>query len=57
MTTIRRIKHLVEETRTTPSHRRVAIGWGPNAAPRTYRLVRQPAWPVRLAVALLSTLA
>ena len=53
---IRRLEHLVEETLATPPHRRVAIGWGHNAAPRTYRLVRQPAWPVRLAAALLTTL-
>jgi hypothetical protein len=57
MTTIRRFTHLVEETLATPPHRRVAIGWAPNATPRTYRLVRQPAWPVRLAAALLSTLS
>jgi hypothetical protein len=54
---IRRLEHLVEKTLGTPPHRRVAIGWGHNGAPRTYRLVRPPAWPVRLAAALLTTLA
>ena len=48
--------HLVAEPLATPPHRLVAIGWGRNAVPRTYRLVRPPAWPVRLAAALLTTL-
>jgi hypothetical protein len=53
---IRRLEHIVEETLAKPSRRRLAIGWGLNGAPRTYRLVRPPAWPVRLATALLTTL-
>jgi hypothetical protein len=54
---IRRLEHIVEETLTTPQCQRLAIGWGANGAPRTYRLIRPAAWPVRLARAVLSTFA
>jgi hypothetical protein len=54
---IRRFEHLVEQTLAAPPRQRMAIGWGHNGTPRTYRLVRPPAWPVRLAAALLTSLA
>lgn len=54
---MRLLGHIFVETRVAPARQRLPIGWGQNGAPRTYRLARPPAWPTRLARAVLTTLA
>lgn len=54
---IRILGHIIEETRVAPSRERLVIGWAQNGAPRTYRLARPPAWPTRLARAVLTSLS
>jgi hypothetical protein len=51
---IRRLEQIVQETFAVPPCQRLVIGWEHNGRARTYRLVRPPAWPVRLARALVT---
>jgi hypothetical protein len=54
---IRRLGRIIDETRFAPPRGRMAIGWGYNGSPRTYRLLRVPAWHARLARAVLTSVA
>jgi len=54
---IRLLGHILEETRVAPPRQRLAIGWGQNGTPRTYRLAPRPAWPTRLARAVFTSIA